>query len=80
MQHSDHSGADRRSATPRTPSSSDLLTLDQAADYLNVTGHFVRRLTHERRLPFLKVGRLVRIRRKDLDDFLEVRLVPAVRR
>ncbi|MDQ1304328.1 MAG: hypothetical protein QG671_155 [Actinomycetota bacterium] len=70
----------RRSATPRHLPSRELLTLDQAADYLNVTGHFIRRLTHERRLPFLKVGRLVRIRRRDLDDFLEGHLVPAVRR
>lgn len=69
----------RRSATPRHSPSGDLLTLDQAADYLNVTGHFIRRLTHERRLPFLKIGRLVRIRSKDLDAFLDRQSVPAVR-
>lgn len=68
-----------RSATPRQSPSGDLLTLDQAADYLNVTGHFIRRLTHERRLPFVKVGRLVRIRRKDLEVFLDRQSVPAVR-
>lgn len=69
----------RRSATPRSGSSSELLTLDQAAEYLNVTGHFVRRLTYERRLPFVKIGRLVRIRRKDLDTLLVGGLVPARR-
>lgn len=80
MEHLDQSASRRRSATPRRSSSGDLLTLDQAADYLNVTGHFIRRLTHERRMPFLKVGRLVRIRHRDLDDFLEGHMVPAVRR
>lgn len=72
-------GATRRSATPVT-SSGDLLTVEQAADYLNITDHFVRRLIRERRIPFLKVGRLVRLRRTDIDEYLASRLVPAVRR
>lgn len=72
-------GSTRRSATPST-SSGDLLTVEQAALYLNITDHFVRRLIRERRIPFLKVGRLVRLRRTDIDDYLAGRLVPAVRR
>jgi hypothetical protein len=36
-------GSTRRSATPMT-SSGDLFTVEQAADYLNITEHFVRRL------------------------------------
>ncbi len=72
-------GSSRRSATPVT-SSGDLLTVEQAADYLNITEHFVRRLIRERRIPFLKVGRLVRLRRTDIDEYLASRLVPAVRR
>ncbi len=80
MDQLDRTTTRRRSATPRHSSSGDLLTLDQAADYLNVTGHFIRRLTHERRLPFVKVGRLVRIRRRDLDEFVQGHFVVAVRR
>jgi excisionase family DNA binding protein len=72
-------GPSRRSATPAT-TSGDLLTVEQAADYLNITDHFVRRLIRERRIPFLKVGRLVRLRRTDIDEYLASRLVPAVRR
>jgi excisionase family DNA binding protein len=72
-------GASRRSATPAS-STGDLLTVEQAADYLNITDHFVRRLIRERRIPFLKVGRLVRLRRTDIDEYLASRLVPAVRR
>ena len=60
-------GSSRRSATP-VSSSGDLLTVEQAADYLNITEHFVRRLIRERRIPFLKVGRLVRLRRTDIDE------------
>ena len=72
-------GPPRRSATP-VSSSGDFLTVEQAADYLNITEHFVRRLIRERRIPFLKVGRLVRLRRTDIDEYLASRLVPAVRR
>lgn len=72
-------GATRRSATPVT-SSGDLLTVEQAADYLNITDHFVRRLIRERRIPFLKVGRLVRLRRTDIEAYLAECAVPAVRR
>ncbi len=69
----------RRSATPPS-SSGDLLTVEQAADYLNITDHFMRRLIRERRIPFLKVGRLVRLRRADIDAYLAGCSVPAVRR
>jgi excisionase family DNA binding protein len=69
----------RRSATPSS-SSGDLLTVEQAADYLNITDHFVRRLIRERRIPFLKVGRLVRLRRTDIEAYLAECAVPAVRR
>lgn len=68
-----------RSATPAS-SSGDLLTVEQAADYLNITEHFVRRLIRERRIPFLKVGRLVRLRRTDIEAYLAGCMVPAVRR
>jgi excisionase family DNA binding protein len=69
----------RRSATPPS-SSGDLLTVEQAADYLNITEHFMRRLIRERRIPFLKVGRLVRLRRTDIEAYLVGCAVPAVRR
>ena len=72
-------GSARRSATP-VASSGDLLTVEQAADYLNITDHFVRRLIRERRIPFLKVGRLVRLRRTDIEAYLAEYAVPAVRR
>lgn len=68
-----------RSATPKA-STGEYLTVEQAAEYLNITDYFVRRLIRERRIPFVKVGRLVRLRRTDIDDYLAGRHVPAVRR
>jgi len=69
----------RRSATPAT-SSGELLTVEQAAVYLNITDHFVRRLIRERRIPFLKVGRLAGLRRGDLEEYLVACAAPAVLR
>jgi excisionase family DNA binding protein len=37
-----------------------LLTIDQLAEQLNVSVRHVRRLVAERRVPYLKVGRLIR--------------------
>jgi excisionase family DNA binding protein len=48
-----------------------LLTLDQAADYLNVTPRFMRRLVAERRIAFMKVGKFVRFATADLDGFAQ---------
>lgn len=46
------------------------LTLEQAAKYLNVSERYMRRLVAERRVPFHKIGRLLRFLTCDLDDLL----------
>lgn len=46
------------------------LNLLEAARYLNVNERYVRRLVAERRIPFLKVGRLLRFRPRDLEEYL----------
>ncbi len=48
-----------------------LLTVDQAAEQLNTTTRFVRRLIAERRICFHHVGRHVRIAERDLEEFVE---------
>lgn len=55
----------------------ELLTRDKAAAYLGCRPQTlaVWAATGRYRLPFLKVGRLVRYRRADLDAFLERRTV-----
>jgi excisionase family DNA binding protein len=54
------------------------LTLADAAAYLNVTERYMRRLVAERRIPFFKVGRLLRFAATDLEAYLEdCRVEPA---
>lgn len=55
-----------------------LYTIDQAAERLNTTPRFVRRLIAERRVPFVKLGRHVRISEDDLAAFVAAgRVEPA---
>jgi excisionase family DNA binding protein len=46
------------------------LTVPEAAQYLNTTVRFVRRLIEERRIAFHRLGRHVRLARADLDVFI----------
>ena len=47
-----------------------LLSVEAAAEYLSTSPRFIRRLVAERRVPYVKVGRLVRLTPEDLDDFI----------
>lgn len=47
------------------------LTVPEAADYLNTSVRFVRRLIAERRIAFHHVGRHVRLRVADLEEFVQ---------
>lgn len=49
------------------------LGLTQAAEYLGVNPRWIRRAVHERRIPYAKVGRLLRFLPDDLDRYLEER-------
>ena len=64
------------------PARSPFLTVAQAADELVVTERFIRKLIADGDLRAVKVGgRLVRIRRADLDDLLRpARVVPRLGR
>jgi excisionase family DNA binding protein len=48
----------------------DLLDLRTVAAMLHMSRHTIRRWAEKRRLPSFKLGRAVRIRRRDLEDFL----------
>ena len=47
-----------------------LLSVEAAAEYLSASPRFIRRLVAERRVPYVKVGRLVRLAPEDLDVFI----------
>jgi excisionase family DNA binding protein len=55
----------------------DLLTVPETAALLRLKPSTIRAWTCQRRIPFVKVGRLVRIRRSDAEAFIESRLVQA---
>ena len=55
----------------------DLLSYEEAADALGVAPSFVERLVAQRRITFIQLGRYVRFRRSDLDEFVVASRVPA---
>jgi excisionase family DNA binding protein len=52
-------------------------TVEEAAEYLGTGVRFVRRIIAERRIPFHKVGRYVRLKIDDLDAFASAGRVEA---
>jgi len=55
-------------------------TVPEAAEYMNTTVRFVRRLIAERRIAFHHLGRHVRLKRIDVDQFINSgRVEPATR-
>jgi excisionase family DNA binding protein len=50
---------------------------EEAAEYLGCTTDTLKVWTSKRRVPFVRVGRLVRFRKRDLDEWLDQNLVPA---
>ena len=51
---------------------------DQAAAYLGCTPDTLRVWVSKRKVPFVKVGRLTRFLKRDLDEYLEHNRVPAI--
>jgi excisionase family DNA binding protein len=47
-----------------------LYTVDEAAERMNTTTRFVRRLIAERRIAFVRLGRHVRIAEDDIQAFV----------
>lgn len=58
----------------------DLLNYQQAAEVLGTAPAFVERLVAERRIAHCKLGHLVRLRRDDLDAYIQAVRIPAVNR
>ena len=64
-----------------TPSrDAELLDVAGAAAHLGTPVRFIRRLIAERRIPFYKLGRYVRIDKADLDSFIADGRVETARR
>ncbi len=54
-----------------------LLDIDGAADYLNVSPRFIRRLVAQRRVNYLKIGKFVRFDQNELDEWIQQQRVDA---
>ncbi|RBY81685.1 excisionase [Geodermatophilus sp. TF02-6] len=65
----------RGARTPVAPT--ELLTIEQAAAHLGTGERFVRRLISQRRIPFVKLGRHVRLERSALDEFIDDGRIPS---
>jgi excisionase family DNA binding protein len=50
---------------------------DEAAAYIGCTPQTLRVWVSRRKVPFVRIGRLVRFRRHDLDVWMDQNLVPA---
>src|SRR4051812_37247199 len=79
--HPRHMDSPALAATARSGGSTgvdadELLTAAQAGDYLRTGERFVRRLIAERRIPYVKLGRHVRLQRSALDAFIASGRVP----
>jgi excisionase family DNA binding protein len=57
-----------------------LFTRQEAAEYLNVTLRFVTRCVQERRIRYVRVGRMVRIPATALDEYVSSNTVPSLDR
>jgi excisionase family DNA binding protein len=49
----------------------ELLRAKEAAHFLNVSENTIRTWIWQRRLPVVRLGRAVRLRREDLEEFIE---------
>jgi excisionase family DNA binding protein len=57
-----------------------LLNIEQAGERLGVSVRHMRRLVSERRIPYVKWGHLLRFDPKEIDEWLDGHVVPALRR
>jgi excisionase family DNA binding protein len=71
------SGEESTMEDGRTVQGRELLTLPEAAAILRIRLSTLRDWILNRRISYVKVGRLVRIRRVDIDALISTRTVPA---
>lgn len=56
-----------------------LLTKPQAAEYLSMSLRMIDRLISQRQIAVVHIGRAVRIRRSELDSYIQAHTAPAGR-
>jgi excisionase family DNA binding protein len=61
----------RRQSNGQRPGPQPLLSIPEVANILGVSEWTLRQWLSQRRLPFIKVGRLTKIRPEDLEAFIQ---------
>lgn len=51
--------------------SDSILTIQEAAEVLTISVSSLRRLIHDQEIPVIRIGQSVRLRRVDLDAFVD---------
>lgn len=59
-------------------SKAPLISVEQLADELGVSVRYVRRIIAERRIPYVKVGHLIRFQRDEVQRWVETNRVGAL--
>jgi len=57
-------------AAPTSGPGPELLTIEQAAQQMSMSARYIRRLIAERRIPFHRLGRAVRINLTDINNYI----------
>ena len=71
--------SDQARRRPHHDPQDELLTVEQAGEYLGTGERFIRRLVAQRRVSYVKLGKYVRLQRSALDAFIEAGRVPSER-
>ena len=63
-------------SSPLTPR---LLNIEQVGQYLDLSVHTIYRMVSQRRIPFVKMGRLTKFDRQEIDRWISQRSVKPLR-
>lgn len=54
-----------------TEQKNEIFTIEEAADYLQIPKNTLYQFTHRRKIPFHKIGRSLRFKKSDLNDWID---------
>ena len=57
--------------TTKQTRAQELLDINDLAEFLGVSSSTIRRMVERRELPFLKLQRVIRFKRSDVDEYLD---------
>lgn len=58
---------------------SKLLNIKEAAEYLGISANTLYQWVNQRKIKYIKIGRLLKFFKQDLDEFIESNVVKPIR-